>query len=195
METKVQIRKRVREYRNGLSSEQVKELSKRICDRLVQLSDIQRYDIFFIYSATQNEVDLKEIMHYALRRDTNIAFPKVDNLEMDFYKVTALSNLRIGSYGILEPDDECVKVIPDKWNKICMLVPGVAFSESGFRIGYGKGYYDRFLAKYPHIHTIGIAYESQICAEFEHNEFDIPVDRLITEEREVTFNDRIRRVM
>lgn len=198
MVTKESIRKQLRMERMQLSKQQVIKKSSSICQKLIELiekKDFCQSDWIFVYSATQHEVDLKEFMQYALEHDINIAFPKVHGEFMEFYEVKSLSQLMEGAFHILEPSEEC-KWIRLNPNQTCtMLVPGVGFSEKGYRIGYGKGYYDRYLAMYPQIYTIGIAYEMQICPDFTLNEFDIAMHKIITEEREIGINDELGRIM
>lgn len=191
METKDSIRKRIRSYRRGLSPEEVKVRSLRICQKLQQWDSVSEADMIFVYSATQNEVDLNYFIHYAREHEIKLAFPRVSGDEMDFH----LGGLTPGAFGILEPAASSPIIRPKESDNILMLVPGVAFSEKGYRIGFGKGYYDRYLSKYPFIHTCGIAYEAQMCENFTTEEFDIPMDQVVTEEREVIFNDKIRRIM
>lgn len=195
METKANIRKRLRSIRKKLTIEQVCDCSSKICEKLINDRSICQNDYLFVYSATQNEVDLTEFIHYALGNAMKVAFPRVDGADMDFYEVTSLKQLETGAFLIMEPKAECKIIIPSQNETIGMLVPGVGFSLEGYRIGYGKGFYDRYLAKYPWIHTIGVAYEKQLCEEFLSDEFDVPMDKVITEEREVVINDKFGNVM
>lgn len=188
METKESIRREIRRKRNELTQQQVKNWSSVICQKLMERRELTQKEWIFVYSATQNEVNLKEFIQYAMQYDINIAFPKVHGDFMEFYEVKECTQLVEGAFHILEPIESCRRVILNSDMTCSMLVPGVAFSEEGYRIGYGKGYYDRYLAQYPQIHTLGVAYEMQLCKAFETNKFDIAMDEIITEEREIIIN-------
>ena len=195
MENKAAIRKRIRTLRSSLTEQQTAEYSRKICQNLIKQKELCQFEQIFVYSSTQNEADLTDFIRYSWEHEIKIAFPKVHGQEMDFYEVVCLEQLEAGAFGILEPNASCNKVVPSIKQPFMMLVPGVAFSEKGYRIGFGKGFYDRYLARYPQIHTIGIAYENQICKEIPADEFDIPMDRIITEEREVVINEKFGTIM
>ena len=105
---------------------------------------------------------------------------------MEFYKLTSLSELQIGSYNILEPPQgQLYNNSPDS----IILIPGIAFSVNGARIGFGKGYYDRYLSQKTFIAKIGVAYEWQTVRQWNTNKFDINMDMIVTENREVYVNE------
>ena len=129
------------------------------------------------YVSTGNEVDTRKMILDCLTTK-NIYVPYVQENEMKFSQIRSLNDLEKGIYGILEPKqkkDEGVALD-------VVIVPGVAFDEEGNRIGYGKGYYDKFL-KNTKAKTIALAYEAQIEDAVTCDEHDVPVQKIITERR------------
>lgn len=193
MEKKGLIRKKNIDLRRNMTKEQVENFSRLICTKLINSNWVDKASGLFLYSASNNEVDLKAFIEYAKRNNIRIAFPKVRKeskfSEMDFFWVDNLLDMKIGSFNIMEPVNGCELAIPDA--NTWIMVPGVAFSmESGYRIGYGKGYYDRYLSNFPGTHTIGIAYEQQLVATWSVDKHDIAMEQIITEKREVLINDK-----
>ena len=116
------------------------------------------------------------LLEQVLRDGKRVAVPKCYGDEMRFIYMTDLSAVEKGYAGIPEPvtdepvaDDETALV----------LMPGMAFDEAGHRIGYGGGFYDKFLAKEPNHPTLALCYDFQVLPHLETEEFDIPVDTVI----------------
>ena len=107
---------------------------------------------------------------------------------MDFYRIRSLIDLTEGYKGIPEPEAACTeRFTRTMWEKdkarVVMLLPGVAFSESGARIGYGKGYYDRYLSHIPCMERISLCYELQMVEAIPADTYDIPMTIIVTEEK------------
>lgn len=188
METKAVIRKEMKKRRQLMSKELYENNSSIICERIKQLSCIDEAEVIYLYATANNEVNLDELINYFLRRDKVIAMPRVYGDDMIFHRISSLSDLETGYFDIREPKKDCP--IEAGVQKAVMLVPGVAFNEKGFRIGYGKGFYDRYLKMSNSIYTVGVAYEFQLEFEWKPEEFDVPLDLIITEKREVKINDK-----
>ena len=129
-----------------------------------------------IYMSNNNEVDTKEIIN-ALLPSKKIALPKVINKEIKFYYINSLLELSPGYYGILEPIT--TNPVNNYDNTIC-ITPGVCFSRDGYRIGYGGGYYDRFLSKHK-VYTIGLCYKECLVDALPHESHDKQIDEIITD--------------
>lgn len=99
---------------------------------------------------------------------------------MDARLITSLGELKTGRYGIPEPSDELPLVSADEIDLI--LVPGLSFDLSGYRMGHGAGYYDRYLSGFRG-HTIGLCFESRLSDSIPRDEYDLPVDFIATESR------------
>lgn len=189
METKEKIRSRIKTERKRLSKEQVEEKSGRICKCITsQEWFIDLEGVLCVYSAISNEVSLNLLIQKAFKKKQKLAFPKVRGKDMDFYFVTSMEDLEEGAFHIFEPKECCPIYEPNQGD--VMLVPGVAFSEKGSRIGFGQGYYDRYLKRFPEVYPVGIAYEMQMVQDWGKEEFDVSMGTIITEQREVMIYDR-----
>ena len=100
---------------------------------------------------------------------------------MKFYQIASYEELEIGCFDILEPKEHCAEIIDIPKNSV-VIMPGVAFDKKGNRIGYGRGYYDKYFTNYPKIYKIAITYSLQIVQEIPVNKYDIKADCVITEE-------------
>ncbi len=152
------------------------------------LLDISRV---FVYVSTEIEVDTKNLITWLFERNIEVVVPKCDpkSCEMKFYLISSFDDLESGNYNILEPDiKKCV--LADNVDKAICIVPGLSFDENGFRLGFGKGYYDRFLADFKGI-KIGLCYENCVSDSLPRDEYDISVDFLITEKRIVKFDKEV----
>ena len=194
METKNRVRKEYIQRRNGLSPEEVLQKSITICNRIRNSSFYQEMENIFVYSALGNEVDLSPFIKQAWKDEKNVFFPKVFGTDMEFYKVSSFDQLEEGCFHVLEPiaSLEPFSLEFSGFPKILVLTPGVAFSENGARIGYGKGFYDRYFCKLEKLFCdfvpVGIAYDFQITNEFEAEFLDYKMSTIFTEKKEVRCN-------
>lgn len=195
MEAKSRVRKEYLKLRNELNATDVFDKSMEICSRIINSSFYRETDRFFVYAALGNEVDLTSFVRQAWKDGKTVCFPKVFGEDMEFFKVTGFEQLEEGSFHVSEPKPGCepfpLQASPDT-GQILILTPGIAFSESGARIGYGKGFYDRYFhrmeqAGYEFI-PVGIAYRFQITNEFEAEAFDYKMTTVFTEKKEVRCN-------
>lgn len=110
---------------------------------------------------------------------------------MSFYMVRSLDELNCGSFNIKEPD--MTKEYTQADGRALMIVPGLAFSDTGYRIGYGKGFYDRYLSSFTKRDTVmavGVGYDFQLLSNMTfEDEYDVPLDGVITDKREVFIDD------
>ena len=135
--------------------------------------------MFFV--SFNSEVDTHDMIRNALKNKT-IIIPKVAHHEIEPSFIIDFDNLIPGKFGILEPI-ETMKIAYKNIDLI--LVPGIAFDKEGHRIGYGFGYYDKFLKKVPKAIKIGLAFDFQIVDKIPREMHDVPVDLIVTEERVV----------
>lgn len=188
METnKKEIRKQALNIRKSIAFDEWQIKSDAIYNSIISdPSFIEAKDIL-IYASYNNEVDTDKIILKALMMGKNIYMPHVDGDDMEFYRVFALDELIPGSYGIREPYN--IEHLKYKASNVSIcIMPLASFDCNGNRVGYGKGYYDRYLEK-NHIGTlIGIAFECQKSNEIiKTNEFDKKLDYVITEENVYKF--------
>lgn len=169
-----------------MSKQEVLDKSFDISQKIIGLHNtISWTKPYLFYSATQNEVDISSAFHYLSYKAPSF-YPKTVGDDIIFYETEYLEDLRPGAFGILEPNDLSPK-FKDTVG-IC-FVPGIAFDKSGNRLGFGKGYYDRFLKNKPQITKIGVCYSFQLLKHIEipADEYDIKMDMIITEKEVLRF--------
>ena len=136
--------------------------------------------MLLLYVPMEGEIGLLPLARMARAMGIPIAFPKCDPQAgtMEFYILTADARLSSGAYGIPEPPDDAPLCIPDE-RALCIL-PGLAFSEGGDRLGYGKGYYDRYLSRFPGT-TVGAVYSALLLPDVPTDAHDVPAQLVVTE--------------
>lgn len=191
METKKEIRSRIKKQRDLLGADECYNMSHEIYKRLM-VSELDRdYDNILLYSAIRNEVNTDEYFTYLIDKAKRIYYPRVSGNTMSFYRVRSLDELNCGSFNIKEPD--MTKEYTQADGRALMIVPGLAFSDTGYRIGYGKGFYDRYLSSFTKRDTvmaIGVGYDFQLLSSMTfEDEYDVPLDGVITDKREVFIDE------
>lgn len=177
METKKELRTEYKKKRNEMQKEKKDALSAEICGHILGSRLYQDAETIFVYYPLGNEVSLLPVIDDSFLNGKKIAFPKVEGEDIVFYQVNDLKGLKEGAFHVMEPS---AGVMADEKDALA-LIPGVVFDMDGNRIGYGKGFYDRFLGKYPELTTLGIAYEFQLVESFEADMRDKKMDYLVTE--------------
>ncbi|MBQ7864366.1 MAG: 5-formyltetrahydrofolate cyclo-ligase [Lachnospiraceae bacterium] len=190
--TKAELKKTIRtkylEKRNVMDYEKRRAASEKIAEWVFANKRFKAAQTVFVYASFKSEVDTMKIIQRALQLGKRVAVPKVEGLRMEFYEIHSWEELFPGNFGILEPQVEDKQpVIPVDGD--VMLVPGAVFDHQGSRIGYGKGYYDRYwngiISTYgskPYL--IGLAYACQICPKkLPTEEHDKKMDCILTERR------------
>jgi len=180
---KAALRKHFRAVRAAISNEERREKSLELCRVLYEkLSEFSTAGTLLFYYPLPHEIDILPFFDRARKLGIRCAFPRCreEAGEMDFFYVHDLSELEDGRFGIREPKLSAQRV-KDPSNGL-MLVPAMAFDRQGFRLGYGGGYYDRFLAAHP-MKTVGITYEMFLLETLPHDAHDKAVDVIVTEKR------------
>lgn len=173
------LRKKHRDLRDNMTDEQVKTTSGAICERLLAAEVYQQADTIYAYYPLGREVSPLAVIEQALADGKVLAFPRVrESCGMDFYRVTSLSQLAEGSFHVMEPVLECPML---QETRALVLVPGLAFDRQGNRYGYGKGYYDRYFARFPGLTRVALAYEHQMEEVMEVLPTDVKMHRIETE--------------
>ena len=139
---------------------------------------LEETDIY-CYANYNGEVGTSSIMEEAWKLGKNVWFPRIEGSEMNFYLVESKDDLQPGAYGILEPTGNHIADGEDG----LLIMPGVAFDEECHRIGYGGGFYDKYLEKHPNLHAIAIAFELQMYRELPFEEHDIKPEKVVTEKQ------------
>lgn len=164
------------------------ELSNEICKAFLETKDYKECSTLLCYVSFGDEVNTLNILSHALEQNKIVAVPVcIDKSgNMDFYIIKSIDDLHIGSFGILEPRiNECEK-LNDIKNAV-IVVPALCFDAFGNRLGYGKGYYDRFLQKHSLI-SFGLCYNSLIQKNVPVDKYDQKVDYVITEKQIINCN-------
>lgn len=182
METKQKIRSICKGKRNSLTENQINSFGEKICNNVISFLEKYPYKNVLCYASIQNEPDLMRVMEYCKQNGVRFFLPKVKKEDINFFQARDFSTLTLGSYGIMEPLE--VEEFSRQEDAV-ILVPGIAFDRHGNRIGFGKGYYDRFLKKHPHLYKIGIAYDFQLDYEWIPDVCDIKMNLIITDKKEV----------
>ncbi len=174
-------REEIKQWRRDLSSDEKSYLDKSISDRFFNSYVYKRTSQVFIYVSTSIEVDTLEIIKRAASEGKKVACPRcVDGTrEMEFYYIQSVDDLEPGTFGVLEPIPDKKNIVSDFSDGVC-VVPGLSFDYGGFRLGYGKGYYDRFLSSY-YGFTCGLCYSDNVVKMLPHGRFDRHVGLLITD--------------
>lgn len=178
--TKEELRKMMKNRRRTLSASRILFYSAIVTDKLVREKAYASADTIFAYYSVSAELSMDYLYEQAWNDGKKIALPVcLPGNELEFRYYTKGMELEKGVYGIPEPLSG-EKVNPEMVKPL-FLVPGLVFDTCGNRIGYGGGYYDRFLKKYPSVMRIMLAYEMQKSTSIPYDENDVPVDIIITE--------------
>ena len=177
---KNQLKETSLEKRNSLSKEEIMEKSEKIEDALLNLDQYSKSKTIMFFVSFNSEVYTHDMIRKALKTKTAI-IPKVLHKEIEPSLIIDFDNLiPSGKFGILEP----IEIMKIAYKNIdLVLVPGIAFDREGHRIGYGFGYYDKFLTKVPKAVKIGLCFDFQVVDKIPREEHDVPVDFIVTEER------------
>ena len=176
---KKEIRKQLKMERENMKPEKVAELSQKICKHILSSDAFQGAQWIFAYYPLENEADVKTVAQAAWSCGKKVAFPKVFGDDMQYYQVDSFEEFEPGAFGVMEPPENH---LADPVGEVLVLVPGVAFDRQGNRMGFGRGYYDRYLAFRPDYHRMGIAYSCQVLEEIPVEETDIPQEMVATEQ-------------
>lgn len=200
-DTKKQIRRDVLSVRNMISPELRQEKSSKILQTIYEMEVYRITNVILCYVDYQSEVITTPLIERALADGKKVFCPKVSGEDMDFYRIMGMGELKDGYKGIKEPmsghgfiDFLCERDgLPDDSeagnnvnNKTLVIIPGTAFDTGCHRMGYGKGFYDKYLTRLSEcgvdVCKIGLGYECQLIDEVPCEAHDIVLDMLVTEE-------------
>ena len=173
---KQELRKQIREMKRAMSMEEIEMRSAKLGELFVNSEVYRQAKTIYGYLPYNQEVRTVPMLEQALKDGKRVAVPKCYGDIMRFIYMEDLSKVEKGYAGIPEPvADE--PVADDK--TALVLMPGMAFDPQGHRIGYGGGFYDKFLAEEPEHPTLALCYAFQVLPHLETEEFDIPVDTVL----------------
>ena len=176
---KKMTRNTIKEMRLALKKEEVMECSKACVSKVLQFPELIETKTVCVYMPTGNEIDTTEIIRYCKENGKRLAAPRVNGDTMEFYYFTDETDMEQGAYDIWEPTG--TEAVEDEESLVIM--PGVAFDLSCNRIGYGKGYYDRYLSAHPRMKKVALAYDFQIVGRIKREVHDVRPDVVVTESR------------
>ena len=179
MEEKKEIRKKIFKARKEHTDAWILENSLRITEALTQLPEYRNAERIMAYADYNHEVITRYIIEQAWKDGKEVAVPKVFGKDMVFYRLTDFSQLESGYFGIPEPNEDGETV---SWEEAMMVMPGVAFDVNCNRVGYGGGFYDRFLEKHPEVCRVAVGFSFQILLEVPTEPTDIRPQVIVTEE-------------
>ncbi len=172
---KKELRRMIREKKRAMTSAEIEEKSRRLGEMLLESPAYCQAKTVYGYLPYNQEVRTTPMLEQALRDGKRVAVPKCYGDEMRFIYLEDLSRVEKGYAGIPEPVEDG-PVADDK--TALVLMPGMAFDPQGHRIGYGGGFYDKFLAAEPEHPTLALCYDFQMLTRLDTEEFDIPVDQV-----------------
>ena len=184
---KSELRKKLRKIRDDLPRKEI--CSKKIAEALLSDDIFINADTILLYYSSGSEVSTIRLFEECVKERKTVAFPRcIDkNGTMDFFIVNDENDLEQGMYGIIAPKAHCEKLIPEK-NALC-IVPGISFDKTGYRLGYGKGYYDRYLSRFELI-SVGLCYDKLLSDTLPSDIYDKKVDYLITDKKTYKINSK-----
>lgn len=175
------LRMDMRKRRESLTTNEMWIHSEQIAKRLIQSVIYKEHNHICVYEAFRNEVSCRYIIASAVKDHKYIYLPVTDKRTktMEFVRITEDTIFREGNYGIQEPELNAGSVVLK--SKALILMPGLAFDKKKHRLGYGGGYYDRYLAKHTEHVTAALCYSFQIVETLPYEEYDMAPDYIVTE--------------
>lgn len=175
---KKSLRNLLLEKRDNTSFDLMKIASAKIQKKLKKIYAYKNANKIGLYYPIGSEMLTQDIIQEIISEGKEVFLPKVVGKNIEFRKISDFSSLEKGSFDIMEPKDDC----PVDNNLEVIIVPTVGISPDGVRLGYGHGFYDRFLAENKTT-TISITLEKQIVKKIPRSEHDILIDWIVTEDR------------
>lgn len=178
---KARLREDCKAWRRGLAPAEKAAMDRAITRRVTALWQYKESDLLLTYVSTAIEVDTAAIIRQALADGKRVAVPRCvpGTRLMEFYRIDSPDELEPGTFGVPEPAPDPARLLTNFEKGLC-LVPALCYDWKGYRLGYGKGYYDRFLANFGG-HMVGICYSHCIRRSLPHGRYDRPVELLVTE--------------
>lgn len=178
-EQKNKLRKSALSFRKSLDKSEKLKKDETIFKKLIALDTVRNCKTLLCYISLENEIDTSKLLRFCFENSINIAVPKCLNGEvMKFYFITGEKDLEKGMYGISEPKNYCAEYTFDD-NSVC-VVPALSADKSGFRLGYGKGYYDRFLSNFKG-KSIVLVYKENLVEKLVTDKYDCCCDLVVTD--------------
>lgn len=190
-EEKNALRKLYAERRANIDVEKKNKLDKKIIDRFMTLATYRYAHTLLLYYPLKSEIDIRPLIEKALEAGKRVALPRCEasGSVMYFHYINSLDDLVEGRFGIMEPPCDAEIFTRENLGGPCaVIIPALAYDKLGYRLGYGKGFYDRYFST-PGISSIGLIYSEFLADRLPHGRYDIAVDLLVSE-KEVRIVDK-----
>ena len=163
--------------RDGLSLDFIKIASNKIRDNLRKIDFYRKSASIGVYYSIGSEVQTHDLLQEFFNQGKEVALPRVEKNDLVFKKISSLSDLEIGNFSVMEPKEKCENIK----NLDVVLVPAITLTREGYRLGYGFGFYDRYLYG-KKLKKIGMTYAKQVLRSFPHDDHDVKMDCVVTED-------------
>lgn len=185
-ELKMKMRETFKAKRKALAPETKAMWDEKISQRLASLVSVRYADEILSFSPIAGEVNISGFNDYAMKSGKDFYLPRCrENGEMDFHLVKNAEELENGSFSIKEPSADAPIWKNENGKRAVCIIPAMSYDKKGFRLGYGKGYYDRHLSSKNTL-KIGVCYTSFISDSIPRGRFDLSVDIIVTEKGIIT---------
>lgn len=182
MKEKEILRKKIIEQRKNKNHFEINQSSKIIFEKIISNDLYKKAQIIMLYSALPGEIILDDLINQALKDNKTVCVPYLHKnfSTMDAAVISDISDLVLGKFNIKMPKIENLKII-NPINLDLIFVPGLAYDKNGYRLGFGGGYYDKFLLKSSNANFIGVIYDEYILNEIPIEKHDISMSYLVSE--------------
>ena len=171
------------ERRANMDVEKKKKLDEKIVNKFMSLATYRYAHTLLLYYPVKNEINVIPIIEKALADGKRVALPRCEATDsiMYYHYINSLDELACGRFGIKEPREDAELFDRENLGGPCaVIIPALAYDRAGYRLGYGKGFYDRYFSK-PGISTVGLIYSEFLAEKLPHGRYDIAVDLLVSE--------------
>ena len=182
-EEKNALRALYSQRRADMDIERKKKLDEKIINKFMSLATYRYAHTLLLYYPVKNEIDVIPIIENALASGKRVALPRCEakGSVMYYHYISSLDDLVDGRFGIKEPREDAELFDRERLSGPCaVIIPALAYDRSGYRLGYGKGFYDRYFSS-PGISTVGLIYSDFLADRLPHGRYDIAVDLLVSE--------------
>lgn len=175
------VRKEIKNLKSKLTCDEVNLRTGKILENFYNLSSYRDCKRLYTYVKYNQEVNTRFLISNALERGISVCIPRVEGNNMEFYEIKDLEGLINGSYNIPEPNP-CKSIKDDVYSGL-MIMPGLAFDKFHHRIGYGGGFYDKYLEAHKDFTKVALCYDFQVLDYIETKSHDIEVDIIVSENK------------
>lgn len=176
MRTKKEIRQTVRKARDAMMPQEIAKESACICKRIMESDVFERSEKCMLYYPLGSEASVLPLADRCFAVGKRVAFPRVIKDTMEFVEVTDMSGFSEGYFHVMEP----IGTNRIEWEDALVITPGVAFDRNGGRIGYGKGFYDRYFAEREGLIRMGVSLLPQMVEDVTADAYDKRMHYVVT---------------